>query len=385
MNKIWLITAVLAVSAAIIGGIVYYWPEYGNISPQVLAENASSTIFIAKKALPTPALVKGIYMTGYTFSQKARRDKLFNLIARTELNSVVIDFKDPGGKLMVKPLDEHLAKWPLSSVSLKYDDYRAILDDLQSKDIYTIARITTFQDSTAARTYPKLALKNTSGGIWQDYKGVTWLDMTNPEVWKLVAAQIKEAADIGFDEVQLDYIRFPSDGNLKSIAYYNFPSGSKRTAILENFYSYLRQDLADLDIPLSIDLFGLTYQRHPENPSYDMGIGQFLPDAAQYFDYISPMVYPSHYRSPYAGCANPVLCPYAIVNKAMKEGAAIMASSTNPVIGSSRPWLQDFNLGAVYTADRVKAQIKAAEDNNVSGWLLWNASNNYTAGALKPE
>ena len=95
------------------------------------------------------------------------------------------------------------------------------------------------------------------------------------------------------------------------------------------------------------------------------------------------MVYPSHYQSPYAGCQEPILCPYAVVNKALKEGAAIMASSTIPVLGRSRPWLQDFNLGAIYTADMVRAQIKAAEDNNVSGWLLWNAGNVYTVSALK--
>lgn len=385
MNKIWLITAVLAVSAAIIGGIVYYWPKIGRFSPQVLAENASDTGLTAAKPLPTPAMVKGIYMTGYTFSQPSRREKLFKLIQNTELNSAVIDFKDPGGKLMVKPADERLAGWPISSVALKYDNYKAILNDLQSRGIYTIARITTFQDSAAARAYPDLALKNAGGGVWQDYKGVTWLDMTNREAWKLVAAQIKEAENIGFDEVQLDYIRFPSDGNLKSIAYVDFPAGSSRTAVLRDFYAFLRQDLADLGIPLSVDLFGLTYQRHPENPGYDMGIGQFLADSAEYFDYISPMVYPSHYQSAYAGCDIPVLCPYKVVSKAMKEGAAIMASSSYPVRATTRPWLQDFNLGAVYTADRVRAQIQAAEDNNVSGWLLWNAGNNYTVSALSQK
>jgi len=384
MKNIWLATATVILSAAIIGGAAFYWHGIKRL-PQVLAENASSTAVSLPGPLKTPSEVKGIYLTGYTFSQEIRREKLFDLIRKTELNAAVIDFKDPGGRLMFKPRGGGLSDWPLSPIALGYDDYLKILEDLQAENIYSIARITTFQDSTAAKAFPKLALRNAGGGVWQDYKGVTWLDMTAPETWQLVAEQIKEARDIGFDEVQLDYIRFPSDGNLKSIAYGDFPSGSKRTAVLLNFYRFLRERLPDLDIPLSIDLFGLTYQRHPENPGYDMGIGQFLADSAAYFDFISPMVYPSHYGSPYAGCNKPVLCPYAVVDKAMKEGAAIMASSTNPVRGSSRPWLQDFNMGAVYTPDMVRAQIKAAEDNGASGWLLWNAGNNYTASALKAE
>lgn len=385
MDKKWLAIAIFAILAAIAGISVFYWPKNSQLPAEAQTDDIFQESINLPKPLETPASVKGIYLTGYTFSQKNRREKLFQLVENTELNAVVIDFKDPAGRLMVKPADGRLKNWPISSVALEYDDYRGILRNLQEKNVYAIARITTFQDSTAAKTYPELALKNTGGGIWQDYKGVTWLDMTNPKTWELAAAQIKEAENIGYDEVQLDYIRFPSDGNLKSIAYFDFPAGKKKTEVLADFYAYLRRELADLNIPLSIDLFGLTYQRHPENPGYDMGIGQYLADSAQYFDYISPMVYPSHYRSPYAGCQNPVLCPYAVVNKALQEGAAIMASSTGLIRGSSRPWLQDFDLGAVYTAGMVREQIRAAEDNNANGWLLWNASNNYTAAALKSQ
>lgn len=177
------------------------------------------------QALETPEQVKGIYMTGYVFANNKLRNNLIKLVEETELNSIVIDLKDPAGKLMFEPKDELLKPWPLSKTALTYDDYYKILKELQAKNIYTIARITTFQDSTAAENFRSLALKNYGGGLWRDYRGVAWLDMTNNKSWDLVIAQAKEAIEISFDEIQFDYIRFPSDGNIKNIVYSNFPSG----------------------------------------------------------------------------------------------------------------------------------------------------------------
>ncbi|MEK7071972.1 MAG: putative glycoside hydrolase, partial [Patescibacteria group bacterium] len=140
---------------------------------------------------------------------------------------------------------------------------------------------------------------------------------------------------------------------------------------------------SDLPIPISIDPFGLTYQRR-NDPDYDLNIGQRLADAAPYFNFISPMVYPSHYPSGFLSFINPADHPYEVVSKALMEGNLILETVTTS-IASTRPWLQDFDLGADYNASMIRAQIKAADENQASGWLLWNARNVYTAGALKNE
>jgi len=372
------IIAVSIIIVAILITIFYFSPRHAAESQQITKENEIITI----KSLPTPEKVKGIYMTGYAFSSLSFRQRLIDLVENTELNTLVIDFKDPAGKLMFEPQDEVLRNWPISKASLAYTDYKKIITDLQDKNIYTIARITTFQDPTAVATFKNLALRNAGGGIWLDNRGISWLDMTNPTSWDLVVRQAKEAKEIGFDEIQFDYIRFPSDGNIKTISYSNFPPEKKRFEILNDFFSYLKTELRNIDIPLSIDLFGLTYWQRSD-PNYDLGIGQRLTDAAKYFDYISPMVYPSHYYSGIMGFDNPAAHPYEIVNKAMRDGNIMIAAASSTA--QSRPWLQDFNMGAVYTASMIKAQIKAADENNTSGWLLWNAGNKYTSGALGKE
>jgi len=402
MNKIWFIITEFISSRKPIPSVVFWVVLIFVVIASVIliVNNSGSTIKLVPfyndhlqvaaeiemdspypLALLTPTKVKGIYLTGYTFASKKRRLELINLIKDTELNSVVIDFKDPAGKLMFKPILEQLKNWSVSPVALDYHDYQNILADLQIAEIYTIARITTFQDPTAVKIYSDLALKNNSGGVWSDYKGVTWLDMTNPQVWQLVASEAKEAAMIGFDEVQFDYIRFPSDGNTNKIKYFNFVSGQKKYKTITQFFKYLKSELSDLTIPLSIDLFGLTYQRRSDL-DYDLNIGQRLADAAPYFDFISPMVYPSHYPSGFLGLASPAAHPYEIVSKALTEGNLILGNTTSS-IASTRPWLQDFDLGADYNASMVRAQIQAADENQASGWLLWNARNVYTIGALE--
>jgi hypothetical protein len=208
------------------------------------------------------------------------------------------------------------------------------------------------------------------------------MDMTNPEVWKLPVDQAREATLIGFDEVQFDYIRFPSDGNTSQIQYHSFSEGQRKYEVLVDFFKYLSQELSDLPTPLSLDLFGLTYQRRPSNEHYDLNIGQRLVDAAPYFDFISPMVYPSHYPSGFMGFENPAAYPYAVVDRALSEGNFILASTTNS-IASTRPWLQDFDMGANYHAGLIKDQIRASDENNASGWILWNASNYYTEDAFE--
>ena len=185
----------------------------------------------------------------------------------------------------------------------------------------------------------------------------------------------KEARDFGFDEINFDYIRFPSDGDMSDISY-PWSSSTPKTVVLENFFKYLSESLLDSGLTTSADLFGMV-----TTAQNDMGIGQILEKALPYFDYISPMVYPSHYPPNFEGFKNPEAHPYEIVNLSLKRAVerAIVASSSPEKI---RPWLQDFGLKMTYGPNEVRAQIKAVNDLGLSSWMLWSASNRYTKDAL---
>lgn len=344
---------------------------------------------------PMPALVKGIYVTAQAASVKKRFGHLVDLVDATELNSMVIDVKDGNGELAFVPQDEDLKKFAAAKPVLgNLADFTA---PLRAKDIYLIARVFVFQDPALVKRRPDIAVQRIGGGIWRDRKGVPWVDPSSLDAWKYSVAVAKEAYDGGFDEIQFDYIRFPSDGNLKTIKYAAFdPKTRKRVDVINDFFAYLDKELRQKNrIAISADLFGLVMWQHES----DLGIGQRLEIGARHFDAISPMVYPSHYATGFNGYANPAAHPYEVVRDNMKKGKAVFDALlaerewfkaehpgvVPPKVATARPWLQDFDLGADYTPAMVRAQIKAAEEEGASGWLLWNARNVYSESALEKE
>ncbi len=161
---------------------------------------------------------------------------------------------------------------------------------------------------------------------------------------------------------------------------YNLKDGKTRADNIEAFFKYFSTEIKkDVNIPLSADLFGLTTEARD-----DMGIGQVWEKALPYFDYLSPMVYPSHYPPGHAGYKNPALYPYEVINRALIS-AVTRTKAANQDISKIRPWLQDFDLGATYTKEMMQAQMKATYDNELNSWMLWDPSNKYTPSALKLE
>ncbi|HEY0220836.1 MAG TPA: putative glycoside hydrolase, partial [Candidatus Paceibacterota bacterium] len=226
---------------------------------------------------------------------------------------------------------------------------------------------------------PDLAVKDLAGtSTWKDRKGISWIDAGSREYWDYIILLSEESRSIGFDEINFDYIRFPSDGNMKDISF-PWSSTTPKSIVMKNFFMYLSHGLKDSGLKTSADLFGMT-----TTATGDMGIGQILEDALPYFDYISPMVYPSHYPPNFEGFADPESHPYEIINISMKRAVerAVLASTTKDKL---RPWLQDFGLRVSYGPEEVRAQIKATNDVGLSSWLLWSASNKYTKSALESE
>lgn len=327
--------------------------------------------------IDTPENLKGIYMTSWTASAPSLRNALVKVIDDTELNAIVIDIKDYSGKVVFPVDSQDLKKY--GSEDIRVPDLREFIEELHKKGIYVIGRVAVFQDAYFVKYRPDLAVKNKAGtATWKDRKGISWIDAGSREYWDYIILVAKESRKLGFDEINFDYIRFPSDGDMKNISY-PWSSTTPKSIVLKDFFEYLHESLKDSGLKTSADLFGMTTTAQD-----DMGIGQLLENALPYFDYISPMVYPSHYPSGFENFSKPEEHPYEVVRIAMQSGVdrAIKASTT---IQKLRPWLQDFGLGKTYGAAEVRAQIKATNDVGLTSWLLWSASNKYTKGALEQE
>ena len=329
--------------------------------------------------------VKGIYMTGYTVSMTERFNKLIDLVKTTELNAVVIDVKDDNG-LMTYSSNLPDVGFTGANKNVRIKDIDAVMKILRDNNIYAIARIVTFKDRIAGDKYANLAVKNTSGGIWRDRHGMSWLNPYNRDSWDYLVDIAEEAAAKGFNEIQFDYVRFPTDGNTKIIDYGTTAAGKSKAEAIAEFLSYGRERLSKMGVVVSADVFGLV-----TTATDDMRIGQHLESIARSVDVICPMVYPSHYGKGNYGVAEPDFEPYKIVNRSMSIAKgridAMEDVSRKAVL---RPWLQDFTASYLerykrYGPAEVRAQIDAVYDAGSEEWLLWNAGNVFTSGALLKE
>ncbi len=303
-----------------------------------------------------PKVVRAAYLTYYGVADKGIRDKVLELVARTELNAVVIDVKGDRGLIPYRtavPLAlEAGAQGP---VIIK--DFDGLLASLKARNVYTIARIVTFKDNILAQHRPDWAILDTrTGKPWIDNEKLAWVDPFREEVWDYDIAIAKEAIAKGFDEVQFDYVRFPTDGKL-SAAKYSQPNNSQTR------------------LPAIAGSFN-------EN---DTDIGQRVEELAVHLDYICPMVYPSGYHRGIPGVRNPVAQPYEIV----KESVRLTRKRSAPGAVQVRPWIQDFKDYAfdkrIFGVNEIRAQIRGARDGGALGFMLWNPKNDYTGAALGPK
>lgn len=349
-----------------------------DVKEENLIKEKIPTSFIPVTHIKTPEYVKALYISGWVAGSENFRNSIIKIIDETEINSIVIDIKDSTGRISFYTDDIEIQK--IGSSENRIKNIRALTSLLHSKNIYIIGRISVFQDPYLTKLKPEWAIKRISDGeVWKDKKGLSFLDPTNKNVHDYTLAIARNSYKEGFDEINLDYIRYPSDGNMKDINY-NLKDGKTRADNIETFFKYFSTEIKKVDnITISADLFGLTTEAVD-----DMGIGQVWEKTIPYFDFVSPMVYPSHYPSNYAGYKNPALYPYEVINRALIS-AVIKTKNINQNIAKIRPWLQDFDLGATYTKDMIQAEMKAVYDNGLNSWMLWDPSNKYTPSALELE
>lgn len=394
MTKKW---AAIAAIGIVIGMGAYFLFSNRNISVttgKALQPKASSTSVVSDKEASTtsdikvneplknpPAIAKGLYLTGWVAGSSARQDQIIALMKKNGLNSVVVDIKDYSGHVSYA-MDVPEVKKSGADKELRMGDPFNMIRKFHENGIYVIGRISTFQDPILAKAHPEWAMLNTATGKpWADRKGLSWMDPAAKPVWDYDIAIAKDAFNRGFDEINFDYVRFASDGNLKSIGFPVWDKVTPKHQVIADFFRYVREQLAGKTI--SADLFGLTAVN-----SDDLGIGQVIEDAYKNFDYVSPMIYPSHFANGFIGYQNPAQYPYEVIKYSMEKALAkldrLQASSTPEVkLAKLRPWLQVFDMGAVYDKSKVDAQIRATEQVLATstangGWLLWDAANTYT-------
>jgi hypothetical protein len=321
--------------------------------------------------IQTPESVHAIYMSQCMAGSPRLRKTVIDFVETSDLNAIIIDIKDFSGGISFPTDDPALA--PYVSHSCGANDMKDLVFQLHAKGIYVIGRITVFQDPTYVKAHPELAVKTKEGGIWKNYGGIPFIDVGAKPFWDYIVELSKVSyGEIGFDELNYDYIRFPSDGPL-SDADYTFDKGKTKTEAVTGFFKYIHSELHPLGIPMSADMFGMV-SSHED----DLGIGQVLDSALPYFDFIDPMVYPSHYPKGFNGYSNVNDHVYDIVYSEMKHASArAVAAGYEP--SKIRPWLQSFDYPVSYTPAMVQAQIKANHDAGLDSYLFWDAANKYVS------
>ena len=317
--------------------------------------------------------VKAVYMTSYAAGSPKLFNDIVSLADKTEINGVVLDVKDDTG-YVTYATDAPMAN-KLGTITPRIGNVDGVLATFRRHGIVPIARIVCFKDPLLPKKRPDLAVQNKNGGLWKDAKGITYVNPYDHRVWEYLVEIAEDAAKHGFREIQFDYVRFPSDGNITT-AVYPGKSGLPEDAVA-GFLQFARKRLEPYGVWLSADVFGMTLSAKD-----DVGIGQKVEKIAAAVDIVCPMIYPSHYYAGSYNIPNPNADPYKTITYAMKDATSRM-DGTGAI---TRPWLQDFSLGGVtYGVNEVRAQIKAVEEQGYSEWILWDPNNTYTVGALQPK
>lgn len=323
----------------------------------------------APQPRPLPDEVRGVHVTVALASLEGKLDEYIAL--RDEgLNTIQLDIKDENGEIGFTP-----SAVPLASkvgAAQRYYKPRQVARLLHSKGIYLIGRLVVFEDPILAENAPHLAIKRRDGSVWRNDAGLGWTNPYDRRVWDYNVSIAEAAARAGFDEIQLDYVRFPSDGDMEDIVYPGRTGKAKGWAIAE-FVQYAAKRLKPLGVRVSTDVFGLAATR-------ELGIGQVPRRMARYVDAMYPMVYPSHYNPGEYNLEDPNASPAETVYYALVQFRRDLRGSKAELI----PWLQDFSYGRTYGLEEVRAQIEAARRVGTRGYLLWNPEGVYTPGALRP-
>ncbi|MGQ9675357.1 MAG: putative glycoside hydrolase [Chloroflexota bacterium] len=335
-----------------------------------------------------PRNIRALYLTYYGVGDEDIFAHAMQVIKETEANALVIDVKGDRGWLAYKSSVPMVEAIGAQREDYQIKDVHALIDMLKKENVYTIARIVTFKDNPLARARPDLAVHDgRNGGLWIDGEGLAWTDPFKEEVWDYNIALAVEAANLGFDEIQFDYVRFPTDPSagtsVDATVFSDENLMANRVAAITGFLKKADEALKPTGVALAADIFGYVTWR-----TDDMGIGQHLETLGGMVDYICPMVYPTLYwdgiprmdgGDPYVNDAP--AHPYDIVHLSLKQAEGRLQGARAKL----RPWLQYYNdyiLDIPYGAHEIELQKQATYDMNIDSWMMWDPSNRYAKGGF---
>lgn len=326
------------------------------------------------KALAQKDTLKAKELSPY--AEKANKfERIIGIAVGTEINGLVINIKDDNGFITYNS-DVEVVQKMNKNTPIPIDDVKNMLKVLKDYDIYTIGRIVTFKDKNFAVQSPEHSIQLKSGGTWLDPNSgnIPWINPFDQYVWDYNVAIAKEAALLGLDEIQFDYVRFP-DGAKRYNPITEFPgrNGRDKDEAIADFLQYAKKELEPYNVNIGADVFGIitrTWDDYPED------IGQTWILMGEHVDNMAPMVYPSHYSTGWYNLENPNAHPYLVVKGAMEEAVEKNASMEKPPV--IRPWIQDFDwAGIEYGPAKVRDQIIAAKELGITEYMIWNPSNVY--------
>lgn len=329
--------------------------------------------------------IKSIYLTGWSAGTKSKRQTVIQNMKEYGFNAVVIDIKDEAGQLSYASNVQTAID--ISAYKKMISNIQDVIQEFHDNNIYVIGRIVTFKDPTYAKNVPEIAYHKADGTLWQDYTGNNWPNPYNQASWTYPIELAKEAATLGFDEIQFDYIRFPSsEGKTKNIAF-GFDSESKtKSDVINSFLTKVMNELKSFDVVVSADVFGITTKK----PGDFEHIGQDFQAIAKIVDVICPMIYPSHYGFGEYGVKAPDTQPYKIVYAATNDALKLYSSISGDIkLAKIRPYLQDFTASwlkkgnyILYNTKAVTDQLQACYDLKIYDFTLWDPSNKYAYEAI---
>ena len=328
--------------------------------------------------------VRGIYISGPMAGSTELFQNILDSAAGTEINTVVIDFKDDQGRIIC-PVDSPVAS-EIGTCRPYVQDMKELIASLKERGLYVIARVVAFRDPWLAEKKPEWSLHLADGSLYRDRQGMAWVDPYRKEVWDYLVEVGTEAKEAGFDEVQFDYIRFSTEGTMRDVVFDEAVTGGRsKTDVITEFVKYAYENLASQGLFVSADVFGTIIGSDIDAQA----VGQVYTEMAKHLDYICPMIYPSHYGPGNFGLEHPDTMPYETVLEALKKSQMVMdqAAEADGHVSSQaivRPWLQDFTASYLgegnyipYGYNEVQRQIQAVKDAGYDEWMLWSAANRY--------
>lgn len=322
--------------------------------------------------------VKGIYVTGPVAGSQ-KMDELIHLVETTKLNAMVIDIKNDSGEVTYK-MDYELAN-QIGATKNYISDIQSMIQKLKEKDIYLIARVVAFKDPILAEKIPAYSLKKKDGTIFRDSQGLAWVNPYHTDVWNYNYNIAKQAAILGFDEIQFDYIRFSTDGGMKDVIFGGKEATLSKADVITQFTKYITENLQPYGVKVSADVYGAIISSEADSKI----VGQDYEDMSNHLDCICPMIYPSQFAKGSYGVSNPDSSPYDIIYRSLLDSKEKLAENQDITV---RPWLQDFTATwlcphITYDTEQIRAQIEAVYASGYEEWILWNASNHYSVEALQ--